>query len=82
MRISKKIVLEYLESVYPNWKTFEQIADEVPVMFSFDIFELQERLDRLLEEGKIEKELPFFENCLSDGPRYRITRIGRQGVKK
>ena len=38
MRISKKAVLGYLESVYPQWKTFEQIVDEIPVMFNFDVF--------------------------------------------
>lgn len=56
MRISKKVVLEYLESVYPTWKTFQQIVDEVPVMFNFDMFELEERLRKLYEERKIEKQ--------------------------
>lgn len=79
MRVSKKIVLEYLESVYPDWKNFEQIADDLPVMFNFDFFELQARLDRLLIEGKIEKEFPALGPlCLGNRRRYRIKRSSRK----
>ncbi len=59
MRVSKKIVLEYLESVYPDWKSFEQICNEIPIMFNFDVFELQSRIDGLFKKGKIEKD--FFD---------------------
>jgi hypothetical protein len=75
MRISKKIVLDYLESVYPDWKNFEQITDEVPVMFNFDVLELQDRLDRLCVEGKIEKEYSSHKECLGEWQRYRINHI-------
>lgn len=72
MRLSQKIVLGYLGSVHPTWKTFEQIAEELPVMFNFDIFELQDRLNTLCDKGKIEKEFP--EGCFRLGKqqRYRI----------
>ena len=72
MRISKKVVLEYLESVYPTWKTFSQIADDVPVMFNFDVLELQDRLDKLCVEGKVEKEFPSYKECLGEWQRYRF----------
>lgn len=72
MRISKKVALDYLESVYPDWKNFEQIVNEVPVMFNFDVFELQNRIDRLCADGKIEKEFPSSEDCLGEWQRYRL----------
>lgn len=74
MRISKKIVLEYLESVYPEWKNFEQIADGVPTMINFSVFELQDRIDKLCAAGKIEKEFPSYAECLGEWQRYRINR--------
>lgn len=74
MRISKKAVLEYLKSVYPDWKNFEQIVDEIPVMTNFDVFELQDRLDRLCAEGKIEKEFPSIRECLGEWQRYRFSK--------
>ena len=70
MRISKKIVLEYLKSVYPDWKNFKQIADGVPVMFNFDVFELQSRIDRLCTDGKI--EFSSYKECLGEEQRYRF----------
>lgn len=72
MRISKKAVQEYLESAYPDWKNFEQIVEEIPVMFNFDVFELQDQLDRLCAEGKIEKEFPSFRECFGEWQRYRF----------
>lgn len=74
MRISKKVVLEYLESVYPDWKNFEQIMDGLPVMFNFDVFELQDRIDKLCTEGNVEKEFPSFSECRGEWQRYRIKR--------
>lgn len=73
MRISKKIVLDYLKSVYPAWKTFEQIVDEVPVMFNFDIYELEDRLKKLYNEGKIDKWWETIDvTPYSDSQRYRL----------
>lgn len=71
MRLSQKLVLNYLESVYPDWKTFQQICDELPAMFNFDFFELDSVLTRLIERGKIEKE---YENyfCLPNWQRFRF----------
>lgn len=76
MRLSKKIVLDYLESVYPDWKNFEQISDEVPTTINFDIFELQARLDRLCADGKIETEFPSFSKCMGERQRYRFIKKG------
>lgn len=76
MRISKKIVLDYLESVYPKWKTFEQIVDEVPVMFNFDIYELEDRLRKLYNEGRIEKWWETIDvTPYSDSQMYRFNHI-------
>ena len=74
MRLSKKVVLEYLESVYPEWKNFEQIVEELPVMFNFDMFELQDRLDKLRDEGKVEADFPSRKDCLGERQRYRTNR--------
>lgn len=77
MRISKKVVLEYLEGVYPDWKNFEQIMDGLPVMFNFGVWELQRRIDKLCAEGKVEKEFPSFAECQGEWQRYRIIRKGK-----
>ena len=78
MRISKKAVLEYLESVYPVWKNFDQIADEIPVTFGFDMFELQDRLNVLCEKGKIEKEFPTESYLTGNRQRYRLKKEGTE----
>ena len=72
MRISKKTVLEYLESVYPAWKNFEQIMDGLPVMFNYDVFELQDRIDSLCATGKIEKEFPDYAISKGEWQHYRF----------
>ena len=74
MRLSQKVVLEYLKSVYPDWKNFEQITEDLPVMFNFDIFELQDRIDSLCFKGKIEKEFTDCSVISGNWQRYRYNR--------
>ena len=51
-RLTQKAVLEYLKGVYPEWKTFPQILDEIPIL-NVDTFNLQSVLVKLAFKGLI-----------------------------
>lgn len=53
-RLSQKIVLEYLKSVYPEWKNFEDICDELPVV-NIDCINLSVILQKLTNKKHIEE---------------------------
>ena len=53
-RLSRKVILEYLESVHPQWLTFEQICCGLPIL-RCDCIDLTVMLFDLLDKGKIEK---------------------------
>lgn len=53
-RLSRKVVLEYLESAYPKWLTFEEICNGLPIL-NVDCINLTVMLYDLLDKGKIER---------------------------
>lgn len=53
-RLSRKVILEYLESIYPQWATFEQICYNLPIL-RVDCINLSVMLYDLLDKGKVEK---------------------------
>ena len=56
-RLSQKAVLEYLESVYPEWETFQQIVDNIPLL-RVDCANLSAILTKLEGRGLIDSEVP------------------------
>ena len=53
-RLSQKVVLEYLKSVYPEWKNFEDICDELPLLH-IDYVNLYTILQKLVDKKQIEE---------------------------
>lgn len=54
-RLSKKAVLAYLKDVYPEWKTFPEIFEEIPII-RVDTINLSCMLSDLVDRGMIEIE--------------------------
>lgn len=53
-RLSQKVVIEYLKSVYPEWKSFEDICDGLPII-NFDYISLCVILQKLVDKNAIEE---------------------------
>ena len=53
-RLSRKVILEYLESEYPKWLTFEEICCGLPIL-NVDCIDLNVMLFDLLNKGKLER---------------------------
>lgn len=53
-RLSQKAVLEYLKSVSPKWKNFEDICDELPILH-IDYIDLCVILQKLVDKKQIEE---------------------------
>lgn len=54
-RLSQKAILEYLESIHPNYATFEEIADNLPIL-NIDYITLADKLYKLADGKKTEVE--------------------------
>lgn len=53
-RLSQKVVLEYLKGVYPEWKNFEDICKELPILH-IDYVDLYGILQKLVDKKQIEE---------------------------
>lgn len=54
-RLSQKAVLEYLENAYPEWKSFSEIYDEVPILH-VDTISPSLILEKMAASGLISKD--------------------------
>lgn len=66
-RLSQKVVLEYLKSIYPEWRDFEHIFDELPIV-NVEAINLACILQKLVDKGLIEYDAP--ENTTKDFYQY------------
>lgn len=53
-RLSRKVILECLEGIYPDHVTFEQLCYKLPVL-NIDYINLTAMLFDLLDKGKVEQ---------------------------